>query len=407
MKRRGERLYLWSMSGDKTKVLILGGGFGGVKAALELAKNSHFSVQLISDQVNFRYYPALYEMATGGNPVAASIPLSEIFAGKNLQVVQDNAKKLDRESREVECASGKKYSYDILIVALGVVTNYFGIKGLKKYSYGIKTLEDAQELRNHLHQLIANERKPDLNYVVVGGGATGVELAGALPAYLGKIMKNHQVPAKKINVDLVEAQPRLMPLMPKSYSRAVQKRLRRLGVQLHLNQKVAAETADKLMLGEKPILSQTVIWTAGVTNHPFFAVNKFELNHNGKVPVNELLQAEEDIYVIGDNADTVYSGMAQTALHDGIFVANNLKRLARGGRPLPYKPRRPIYVTPVGARWAAVQWGYFPIYGRIGWLLREVADLIAYHDLQPWWPAYKHWMAANSHMETCKICANS
>lgn len=395
------------MTSGKTKVLILGGGFGGVKAALELSENDRFSITLISDQKNFRYYPALYHTVTGGSPVASSIPLSEIFTGKDLRVIQDSAKRLDRDAKKIECASGEKYEYDILIIGLGAVTNYFGIKGLKKYSYGIKSLEDAQKLRSHLHELIDDDRKPDLNYIVVGGGATGVELAGALPSYLRNIMKNHKVPPRKINVDLVEAESHLMPRMPKSYSRSVQKRLRRLGIQLHLNQKVEAETADKLMLGGQPVSSRTVIWTAGVTNHPFCSANKFGLSGHGKVAVNELLQAEDDIYVIGDNADTKYSGMAQTALHDAVFVAENLKRLASGERPLPYKPRRPIYVTPIGARWAAVQWGHFQIYGKLGWLLREAADLIAYHDLQPWWPAYKHWMASNSSLETCEVCSNS
>ncbi len=393
------------MSSQKTKVLILGGGFGGVKTALELADNPHFSITLVSDQTNFRYYPALYHAATGGSPLASSIPLSEIFSDKNVRIVKDTAKKLDREARKVECTSGKSYAYDILVVALGVITNYFGIKGLKKYSYGIKTLEDAQELRNHLHQLIADEHEPDLSYVVIGGGATGVELAGALPSYLRLIMKKHGVPQKAVHVDLVEAESRLMPRMPKSYSRAIQRRLRRLGIELHLNQKVEAETAEKLMVSGRPIQSQTVIWTAGVTNHPFLTANKFVTSGHGKVAVNEMLQAEEDIYVIGDNADTPYCGMAQTALHDAIFVAGNLQRLARGERPLPYKPRKPIYVTPAGPRWAAVQWGNLHIYGWLGWLLRETADLIAYHDLQPWWPAYKHWIAGNSSAESCPVCA--
>ncbi|HLG90777.1 MAG TPA: FAD-dependent oxidoreductase [Candidatus Saccharimonadales bacterium] len=393
------------MSSEKTKVLILGGGFGGVKTALELADNPHFSVALISDQTDFRYYPALYHAATGGSPLASSIPLSEIFTNKRVRVVKDIAKKLDRETRKVECASGKSYHYDILVVALGVVTNYFDIRGLKKYSYGIKTLEDAQGLRDHLHQLIADGRKPDLNYVVIGGGATGVELAGALPSYLRHIMKKHGVPQKAINVDLVEAESHLMPRMPKSYSRAIQRRLRRLGIELHLNQKVEAETAEKLMVSGHPIQSQTVIWTAGVTNHPFLTANKFIMSQYGRVVVNEMLQAEEDTYVIGDNADTPYCGMAQTALHNAIFVAGNLQRLAHGERPLPYKPRKPIYVTPAGSRWAAVIWGNLHIYGWLGWLLRETADLIAYHDLQPWWPAYKHWMAGNSSIETCPVCA--
>ena len=392
------------MNSEKTKVLILGGGFGGVKTALELADNPRFSLTLISDQTNFRYYPALYHAATGGSSLASSIPLSEIFVEKDVKVVHSSAKKIDREARKIRCSSGQSYSYDILVVALGVVTNYFGVKGLKEYSYGIKTQKDAQELRDHLHQLIVDEQKPDLNYVVIGGGATGVELAGALPAYLKHVMQRHGLPPKAVHVDLVEAESRLMPSMPRSFSLTVQKRLRRLGIELHLNQRVEAETANKLMVSGQPIQSQTVIWTAGVTNHPFLSANKFRLSEHGKVLVNELLQAEEDIYIIGDNADTPYSGMAQTALYDAIFIANNLQRLAGGERPLPYKPRKPIYVTPAGPHWAAVQWGSLHIYGWLGWLLRRMADLIAYHDLQPWWPAYKHWMAANSNVETCPVC---
>ncbi|MBI4033621.1 FAD-dependent oxidoreductase [Candidatus Saccharibacteria bacterium] len=392
------------MSSEKTRVLILGGGFGGVKTALVLSDNQHFAVSLISDRPNFRYYPALYQSATGGSPLASSIPLTEIFDGKRVSLILDSAKKLDRAAKRVVCSSGKSHDYDILIIALGVVTNYFGVKGLKKYSYGIKTLEDAHELRGHLHQLIADERKPDLNYVVVGGGATGVELAGALPGYLKHIMKRHGLAQKAVHVDLVEAESRLMPQMPRSYSAAVQKRLRRLGVTLYLNQRVEAETADELILSGQPIHSKTVIWTAGVTNHPFFTTNKFRLNDRGKALVNELLQSEGDIYVVGDNAATLYSGMAQTALHDAAFVTGNLLRLASGQRPLPYKPRKPIYVTPAGPHWAAVQWGNLHIYGRLGWLLRKIADLIAYHDLQPWWPAYKHWAAADSGAEACPVC---
>lgn len=393
------------MAAEKQKVLILGGGFGGIKAALELADSPHFDVTILSDQKNFRYYPTLYHAATGGSHLASSIPLTEIFSGKAVRLVRDNAKKFNRNAKKIETTSGKSYAFDTLVVALGVVTNYFGIKGLKEYSYGIKTLEDARELRDHLHQLMMDEQKPDLNYVVIGGGPTGVELAGALPSYLKHVMKKHRLPKKPIHVDLVEAAPRLMPRMPRHYSIALQKRLRRLGVKLFLDQKVEAETADALMISGHNIESHTVVWTAGVTNHPFLSANKFNLNEHGKVTVNELLQAEDDIYVIGDNADTPYSGMAQTALYDGRFVAENLKRLSAGKQPWPYKPRKPVYVTPAGKRWAAVQWGNWHVYGWLGWILRRAADYFGYHDLQPWWPAYKHWAADNKTEEECPICA--
>src|SRR3989344_1755798 len=188
------------MASDKQRVLILGGGFGGIKTALELADNERFAVTLVSDQQNFRYYPALYHAATGGSPVASSIPLEEIFKDKPVKVMQGIAKTLDSDEKFVRFTSGKILPYDVLVIALGSVTNYFGIKGLKEYSFGIKTLLDAKEFRDHLHQVIMDKGRPDLNYVVVGGGPTGVELAGALPAYLKHIMRNHNVKPKSINV---------------------------------------------------------------------------------------------------------------------------------------------------------------------------------------------------------------
>src|SRR5579859_1577906 len=215
------------MVNEKPKVLILGGGFGGIKAALELSNQPNFEISLISDRPNFRFYPSLYHTATGGNRTASSIPLSEIFEGKKIKLIQDTVKKLDRSAKTVEGLSGKKYHFDSLVVALGTVTNYFGIKGLKEYSFGIKTNDEAQELRDHLHELLFDERKPDLNYVVVGGGPTGVELAGALPAYLRHIMKKHGLANKALRIELVEAMSRLLPRMSARYSKAVQKRLRR------------------------------------------------------------------------------------------------------------------------------------------------------------------------------------
>ncbi len=393
------------MAKDKQKVLILGGGFGGIKAALELAGQPDFALTLLSDHPDFRYYPALYHAATGGRRAASSIPLQEIFNGRKVEIIIDEAVKIDRQNKTVTGRSALIYDYDKLIIALGMVTNYFGIKGLAVHSYGIKTLGEAQQLRDHLHQLIADEGQPDLNYIVIGGGSTGVELAGALPAYLHWIMQRHDVMPKAIHIELVEAMPRLLPRMPRAYSNAVAKRLRKLGVKLYLNQAVETETGDTLTVSGHDIQSRTVIWTAGVINHPFFKANDFVLSEHGKVPVNEQLQAEPDIYVIGDNAETPYSGMAQTALHDAVFVAGNLKYTAAGKAPLPYRPKKPIYITPVGPKWAAVQWGGFQIYGWLGWILRKLADYAGYHDYEPWWLAGRHWLASNSGEENCPVCA--
>ncbi|MBX4190509.1 FAD-dependent oxidoreductase [Candidatus Saccharibacteria bacterium] len=393
------------MANKKTKILVLGGGFGGIKTALELADNDLFDVTLLSNESDFRYYPTLYHAATGGRMAASSIPLTEIFKDKNVKVEKGVVKKVDRQAKMLKTSSSKQYPYDKLVVALGVVTNYFGIKGLKEYSYGIKSQAEAKELRDHIHKLLLDEGKPDQNYVVIGGGPTGVELAAALPAYIKHVMNMHKIREKKLHIDLVEAAPRLMPRMPRDYSKAVAKRLRQLGVTLYLNQAVQAETADSLMVSGHSIQSHTVVWTAGVTNHPFFDDNKFTFGEHGKVKVDEYLRAEDDIYVIGDNADTTFSGMAQTALYDAKCVAGNLKREASGHRPKNYRPKKPVYVTPVGQGWAAVLWNKTHIYGWFGWVLRSAADFVGYKDYEPWWPASKHWMAEYQEEETCPVCS--
>lgn len=385
------------------KIVIVGGGFGGIMVALELADKDEFDVTLVSDQQNFRYYPTLYHAATGGKQAASSIPLTEIFKEKNLTIAHDYIKHINRDKKTV---SGKKsYQYDELILALGVVTNFFGIKGLQEYAYGIKSIEEAVRLRDHIHKQLVDERKPDLNYVVIGGGPTGVELAGALPSYIHHIMKSHGIADTKIHVDLVEAAPRLMPRMPRSYSDALARRLKKLGIRLYLKEAVEAETADGLSFSGHTLESHTVVWTAGVTNHPFFKENNFTLTPHGKVIVNEYLETERNIYVIGDNADTQFSGMAQTALHDAKIVAHNLIRQWDGDMRQKYQVAKPAYATPVGPSWAALMWGPFHTYGWLGWVMRSAADWVGYHDFEPVLRATKQWMAEFGEEEACSICA--
>ena len=388
----------------KHRVVIVGGGFGGIKAALELSEDRRFHITLIADHTDFRYYPTLYRTATGGKRMISSIPLSKIFAGKRVHVLNDRVVSLDRQARTVKTKVGHVVGYEALILAIGVKTNYLNISGLKELSFGIKTNADAEELKAHLHNQLIKEQKPDLNYVVVGGGPTGIELAGALPSYLKRIAKQHGLKRPAIHVDLVEAAPRLVPRMPKDISRRLARQLRKVGVKLYLDTTVQAQTADTLMVNNKPIRSHTVIWTAGVSNHPFFSDQGFQLAKNGKVRVDQYLQTEPGIYIVGDNADTPYSGMAQTALLDGKFVADNLVRFADKEDPEPYVVKKPVFVFPVGHHWAAVLWGKVRIFGRLGWMLRSLADLIAYHDYLPWQLAGRHWAAENDDEETCRIC---
>jgi NADH dehydrogenase len=388
----------------KTKILIVGGGFGGIKAALELAEDDKAAVTLLSNETEFRYYPSLYHTATGGNKRNSSIPLSTILP-KSVDILHGEATTVDKRAKTLTTATGEVLTYDYLILSLGVVTNYFGIPGLPELSYSIKSIPEIKRFKDHLHKQLTDEHQPDLNYVIVGAGPTGIELSGALPDYLRKIMENHGIKHKAIHIDLIEASPRLLPRMPKDTSLMVKRQLKKLGVKLFVGQTVQGQTADELMINGKPVRSHTVIWTAGVTNHPFFKNNNFTITPRGKVAVDTYLQADDNIYVIGDNANTPYSGLAQTALHDGMIAAYNIRQLIAGKDQRSYKAIKPITVIPAGPHWAAVNWGKLHLYGWIGWVLRESADLIAFHDYEPWWRAGKQWLTEFEVQEDCPICA--
>ncbi len=393
---------------NKTKkqhIVVVGGGFGGVKAALELAKEPNlFEVTLIADRPDFWYFPTLYHTATGGTRAQSSIPLKELFKGKGVKIVIGKVVTLDREAKTLVFEDKSTAPYDRLVLALGVVTNYFGIPGLQEFSYGIKSIAEAEELKQHLHKQIVDEGKPDLNYVIVGGGPTGIELAGALGKYLQFVMKHHGLERRPVHIDLVEGNKHLMPRMPKSVGRAIARRLRRLGVKLYLGKAVQGETADELTVGGKSIRSHTVIWTAGQANNPFFNANGFTISPRKKVVVDEFLRAEKDVFVIGDNAETEYSGMAQTAIYDSEFVAHNMVKDAEEEPKLAYRPKKPVYVLPAGPRWAAVEWGNVHLYGWLGWFLREAGDFVAFTDIEPLPEAAAQWAHALQDQHLCSVC---
>jgi len=388
-----------------TNILIVGGGFAGVKAALSLSKTPNCTITLVSDHSHFRYYPTLFHAATGGRRAGARIRLSNILQGSPIQFVRASATKLDRAQKFVETSDGQKLHYDQLLLALGNVTNYFGIKGLQEHAFGIKSSEEAERFKQHLHDQFIDNGCPDLNYVIVGGGPTGIELAGALPDYLHHVMGKHGVTDCPLRITLVEASPRLLPRSAPAVSDAISKRLKALGITLMLDTAVKGASADVLMAGDKPLHTHTIVWTAGVTNHPFFKTNHFALTERGKVEVDEYLQAEPGVYVLGDNANTPFSGMAQTALHDGMFVAENIKRQLRGEQPVKYTPKQPVSVIPVGPHWASVEWGKHVFSGWIGWVLRSLANLIGFHDIESWPKAGEQWIASmESEKNDCAHC---
>lgn len=378
------------------KVVIVGGGFAGVKAALELSKQPQIEVTLISDKTDFQYYPALYSTATGHSHLESWVPLATVFEGKpRVTLVHDTMTTLDKKAKTVVCESGASYHYDRLILAMGVVTTYFGIKGLDKYAYGIKSADEIKHLKQHLHDEF-KRKSPDSHFVVVGAGPTGVELSAAMGAYLKRLAKRYGVTDHTVKIDLVEASPRVLPRMSETASQLVAWHLAKLGVMVHTGTAVKAESAGQLTMGDMAIRSHTVIWTSGVTNHPFFKEHGdiFTLAPNGRVTVDAYMSAAKDVYVIGDNAATPYGGLAQTALHDAIFVARNLRREVADQPPRRYKAVKPPTVVPVGPFWAIFEWHWLRLSGWPAAMLRRAADFMGYHDVLPLGHALGAWRAS-------------
>lgn len=388
------------MSRKITRVVVVGGGFGGVKAALELAGKPGFQVQLVSNNTHFEYHGALYRSAVGHSPKEVVIPLREIFAGKkNVELILDKIAYIDPRKRLLVGEHGEVYPYDKAVLALGNTVNYFGIKGLEDHAETMHDIGSTVRLRRKLLDLFSTPHRQAIRIAVVGGGASGVELASEIPEFARLIAKRHNLPAPRVNVLLVEAGNRLLPLLQESASQKVTKRLIKLGVEVYLNIAVESCEKGKLCLNAGNLKADLLVWTAGSKPVDFFGAHPslFTLGRGGRVVVDEYLQAQgqEDVYILGDNADTPYSGMAQTALYDARFVVRNLLREKDGKQPKVYRSRRPLYVVTAGGKWAVVQKGSSVFSGLRGWRVRRQADLWIFKNFKPYKQAIKTWRAGN------------
>lgn len=388
------------MSKQTTKVAIVGGGFGGVKTALNLANKPGFEVQLISNNTHFEYHGALYRSAVGHSPKEVVIPLRTIFhEGKNVEVILDSIALIDPKKQRLVSHTGTIYSYDKVVFALGNTVNYFGVAGLEQHTATMHDINSTIKLRNQLVDLFKTKQIKPVRIAIVGAGASGVELAGEIPHFVEVVAKKHQQKKPTLQIILVDSAPRALPMLSEKSSEKAARRLKKLGVELHLNIAVESCSNGTLCMSSGELDADLIVWTAGSKPVEFYNKNPeaFTLGRAGRVVVDEYLhpQHQPDIYVLGDNADTPYSGMAQTALHDANFVAQNLLRERTKQKLKTYRPRKPLYVVTVGPKWAVVEQGNRRLSGRRGWAIRRQADLKIFKNFQPYQAAIKTWRHAN------------
>jgi NADH:ubiquinone reductase (H+-translocating) len=296
-------------------VVIVGAGFGGIKAAKSLAKEN-VDITLIDRNNYHLFQPLLYQVSTAVlSEEEIAYPVRAFFRkNKNVDFFLGDVTDFDLETKQVVTAQGN-VDYDYLIVAAGATTNYFGMESVEKNSFAMKTLGDSVKIRNHILRIFeqaakepdAAKRRELLTFVCVGGGPTGVEEAGALSELIYSVMRNeyHNMDFSEVDIKLIEATDRVLPMMPESLRDETVSVLRSKKVDVRLNTQVMDYDGRKLSFKDGEVVpTQTVIWAAGVKAVSIVAKLGAEIDRGGRVIVRKTLQVPgySEVYAIGDSA---------------------------------------------------------------------------------------------------------
>jgi NADH dehydrogenase len=333
---------------SRPRAVIIGGGFGGLHAALGLAK-SEIDITLI-DRKNFHtFQPLLYQVALAVlSPADIAQPIRSIMRDhKNVEVLMDEVVGIDTAKRRVTLKAGPVFEYDYLIVATGSTHSYFGKDEWAKLAPGLKTIEDATEIRRRVllafelaeRQMLETGTHPALNFVVIGGGPTGVELAGAISdiarLYMAKDFRH--INPSSAQVLILEGSPKLLTAYPDDLQRKALEQLNALGIRVRLGAHVSDVQPGYVMVGEEKIDSVVTLWAAGVQASPLGKLLGAETDKRGCVLVDEHLNpaGHPEIFVLGDLAHFMQDGkqvpgVAQPAMQMGDYAAKRIAMIVAG-----------------------------------------------------------------------------
>jgi len=380
----------------KKRVVIVGGGFGGLKLANKLC-NSGFQVVLVDRNNYHQFLPMIYEVASAGlEPSSIAFPFRKIFQKrKDFYFRWADVTGVNAKENLIETSIGK-LKYDYLVIASGTETNYFGNQNIEDVALPMKTVEEAMSMRNIL---LANlerslttadlkERQALQNIVIVGGGATGVEVSGALSE-----MKRFVIPkdypemeVHKVNIYLIEATPKLLSAMSPQASANAEKFLRGMGVNVMLNTLVQDYREGKVILDNgMDIPTRNFIWVSGVTGTSFDNIGSEFLGRGRRIKVDEhnKVIGLDNVFAIGDvsimTAEKDYPNghpqLAQVAIQQGDLLASNLKNMEKGKKLKPFHYRNLGSLATVGRNKAVADFNQLKMHGWFAWIIWLVIHL--------------------------------
>ena len=375
-------------------IVILGAGFGGMETARRLA-NAPVQITLIDRNNYHLFQPLLYQIAIAGLvPSQIAYPVRTIFRRqKNLTFQMSEVTSIDFGSRYIK-TNGSVIAYDYLVLAMGGQTNFFGMKSVEENGFQLKSIESAVNTRNHLlgmleqasREVDSDKRKALLTFVVVGGGPTGVETAGALAELITHVMTKDypDMDLKDVRVLLIEATDRVMPAYPDELRKATMKLLQNKNVEILLNTKLMDYNGRTVTLGDgRQIDAHTLIWTAGVRAAEITNRLGVQQAASGRVRVDPTLQLPQhpEVFVIGDAAyveDTQGQPLpmlATVALQQAKGTAQNIKKILKGEKPESFQYKDPGLLATIGRNAAVARiWG-LSFSGFIAWVIWVVLHI--------------------------------
>ena len=378
----------------RPRIVIVGAGFGGLAAAQALA-GAPVEITLIDKRNHHLFQPLLYQVATAAlSPADIAAPIRSILAdNRNTRVLLDRVEAVDGDSRRVILASGASVPYDWLVLATGARHSYFGRDEWAEHAPGIKTIDDATAVRRKV--LLALERaetetdksKRDslLTFVVIGGGPTGVEMAGAIAELARKSVSRdfRSITPHCSRVILVEGGRRLLPAFPEALSAKAKSAIEKLGVEVRLGQQVTAIDAGQVRVGAESIRAETAVWAAGVEASPAAEWLDAASDPAGRVLVDDVLRVlgRPRIFAIGDTASfkgpdgRPLPGIAPVAKQQGRHVAATISAMI-ASRPIgPFRYRDYGNLATIGRRSAVIQIGRIHLSGLAAWLIWSVVHI--------------------------------
>ncbi len=378
-----------------SEIVIIGGGFGGL-SFLKAARKSSNNFTIIDKTNHHLFQPLLYQVATAVlSPADITVPIRNLFKNdKNVNVVLDEVIDINQQTNSLLLKSGNEINYDTLLISVGSSYSYFGNDNWSSHSHGLKNLNDALDIRDNIlkaFEKAESEKNLELKlsylkFVIVGGGPTGVELAGSIAELAYKNIKNEyrNFNTSDINVYLVEGGPDILPDYSRDLSDKASKYLQKLGVTLRLNEKVMDIEDKKVTTEKETYLTNNIIWAAGNKANPLIDKLKTEVDNLGRVIVNDDFSIIENnsIYVIGDASNyknfdgKPLPGIAPVAIQQGKYLAKKITSNKSSESVKKFKYKDKGMMATIGGFKAIGVIGKLKISGLLAWLFWSLIHLV-------------------------------